>query len=102
MAGFIERDLPHQTRVVTGVLNALEGIAFSQTAIGAQNPIIELTAAENLLRDNLEGLRKARGFQQAYKVDPKSTVCYLHGNGDWQNLRLYQDDVRAEQADWLG
>lgn len=75
MAGFVfEKDLPHQTRAVTGVVSAFEGITFAPTSIGTQNPKIELTAAENLLRDNLEGLRKARGFQQAYKLDAKEHI----------------------------
>ena len=75
MAGFVfEKDLPHQTRAVTGVLSAFEGITFSQTKIGTQNPLIELAASENLLRDNLESLRKARGFQQVYKLDAKEHI----------------------------
>ena len=75
MAGFVfEKDLPHQTRAVTGVLSAFDGLNFAPTAIGTQNPMIELTAAENLLRENLEGLRKTRGFQQAYKLDAKEHI----------------------------
>ena len=75
MAGFVfEKDLPHQTRAVTGVLSAFDGLNFAPTAIGTQNPMIELTAAANLLRENLEGLRKTRGFQQAYKLDAKEHI----------------------------
>lgn len=75
MAGFVfEKDLPHQTRAVDGVLGAFQNIDFSPASVGTQNPLIELMAAENLLRSNLEDLRKARGFQQAYKLDAKEHI----------------------------
>ena len=75
MAGFVfEKDLPHQTRAVEGVLSAFEGINFTPSNVGSQNPLIDLTGAENLLRSNLEGLCKARGFRQAYKLDQKEHI----------------------------
>ncbi len=73
--GFVfEKDLPHQTRAVEGVLSALEDLGVSETSIAYQNPELVLAGQDALLKSNLEGLRSARGFQQAYKLDEKEHI----------------------------
>ncbi len=73
--GFVfEKDLPHQTRAVQGVLSAFDGFGLTKANRGSQNPVLSLHGQEALLRTNLEGLRKERGFQQAYQIDTSERV----------------------------
>jgi type III restriction enzyme len=73
--GFVfEKDLPHQTRAVAGVMAAFEGLGVTLTTRGSQNPVLGLQGQEDTLRTNLEGLRKERGFQQAYTIDTSERV----------------------------
>jgi len=73
--GFVfEHDLPHQTRAVAGVLAAFEGLGVTAATRGSQNPVLGLQGQEATLRANLEGLRKERGFQQAYTIDTSERV----------------------------
>ncbi len=68
--GFVfEKDLPHQTRAVEGVLSAFAGIGVSKTSVIGQNPELELAGQGALLKSNLKTLRSTRDFQQAYKFD---------------------------------
>ena len=73
--GFVfEKDLYHQTRAVQGVLSAFDGLGIAKAQRGSQNPVLGLHGQEALLRTNLEGLRKERGFQQAYQIDTSERV----------------------------
>ena len=73
--GFVfEKDLPHQTHAVAGVLAAFEGLGVTPVTRGSQNPVLVLQGQEVTLRTNLEGLRKERGFQQAYTIDTSERV----------------------------
>ena len=73
--GFVfEKDLPHQTLAVNGVLAALEGLGFAASQKGSQNPIIGFDSQEKLLRTNLESLHNERSFQQNYSIDTSERV----------------------------
>ena len=73
--GFVfEKDLPHQTRAVQGVLSAFEGLGIAKAHRGSQNPVLGLQGQEAQLRSNLEALRRERGFNQAYTIDPSERV----------------------------
>jgi len=68
MAGFVyEKNLPHQTRAVEGIMSALEGVSYRKGEDGIQNPV--LTMSDDIIRANLEVLRDERGFQQAYDIN---------------------------------
>ena len=73
--GFVfEKDLPHQTRAVQGVLSAFDGLGLEKAQRGSQNPVLAMQGPKELLSGNLEGLRKERGFSQAYTIDAKERV----------------------------
>ena len=73
--GFVfEKDLPHQTRAVAGVMTTFDGLGVTVPTRGSQNPVLGLQGQEDVLRTNLEGLRHQRGFQQAYTIDTSEQV----------------------------
>ena len=70
MKNFVfEKDLPHQTQPVQGVLSALEGITAAQTA-ASQNPAFQFD--KKLLKRNLQTLKDTGEFKQAYEINVDS------------------------------
>ena len=63
MSGFVfERDLPHQLAAVNGVMGTLAGISISPVLTVSQNPVLEFSGQQSMLRKNLYELQKFGGW----------------------------------------
>jgi type III restriction enzyme len=76
MAGFnFERDLPHQTAAVEGVMRALDSVGYTRTKNPTQNPVMNFTQGLITLKDNLRALHQDSGITEPISVrDPKDII----------------------------